>query len=122
MTVALNAGVAKDEAIWVARYGNGLNDKTGELAVKLVSPASFKIPMISIKPMIGHPQGAPPGCRRILGMNDGFRRRRSITRTDPNATLITFPIAASLGGHRAMHLHRLRLEKLRLVIANGAAR
>lgn len=73
-----DAGVAKDEIGYLALHGTAteMNDKTESLAVKLCfGRQAYKIPMSSIKSMIGHPQGASGAAgviAAILGMNHGF--------------------------------------------------
>ncbi|HXV79981.1 MAG TPA: beta-ketoacyl-[acyl-carrier-protein] synthase family protein [Candidatus Binatia bacterium] len=79
MTLAIqDAGICKDEIGYLALHGTStvLNDKTETVAVKLCfGPAAYKIPMSSLKSMIGHPQGASGAAgvvSAILGMNHGF--------------------------------------------------
>jgi 3-oxoacyl-[acyl-carrier-protein] synthase II len=79
MTMAIeDAGVCKDEIGYLALHGTStvLNDKTETLAVKLCfGRGAYRIPMSSLKSMIGHPQGASGAAgvvSAILGMNHGF--------------------------------------------------
>jgi 3-oxoacyl-[acyl-carrier-protein] synthase II len=79
MTTAIqDAGVGKDEIGYLALHGTStvLNDKTETLAVKLCfGQSAYRIPMSSIKSMIGHPQGASGAAgitAAILGMKDRF--------------------------------------------------
>jgi 3-oxoacyl-[acyl-carrier-protein] synthase II len=79
MTLAIqDAGICKDEIGYLALHGTStvLNDKTETLAVKLCfGPAAYKIPMSSLKSMIGHPQGASGAAgvvSAIIGMNHDF--------------------------------------------------
>jgi 3-oxoacyl-[acyl-carrier-protein] synthase II len=73
-----DAGICKDEIGYLALHGTStvLNDKTETLAVKLCfGPAAYKIPMSSLKSMIGHPQGASGAAgvvSAIIGMNHDF--------------------------------------------------
>jgi 3-oxoacyl-[acyl-carrier-protein] synthase II len=76
MTVAVqDAGITKDEIGYLALHGTStlLNDKTETTAVKLCfGGLAYKIPMSSIKSLIGHPQGASGAAgvvAAILGMN-----------------------------------------------------
>jgi 3-oxoacyl-[acyl-carrier-protein] synthase II len=79
MAIAIqDAGIGKDEIGYLALHGTStvLNDKTESLAVKLCfGKQAYRIPMSSLKSMIGHPQGASGAAgvvSAILGMNDGF--------------------------------------------------
>jgi 3-oxoacyl-[acyl-carrier-protein] synthase II len=79
MTIAIqDARICKDEIGYLALHGTStvLNDKTESLAVKLCfGKDAYRIPMSSVKSMIGHPQGASGAAgvvSAILGMNDGF--------------------------------------------------
>jgi 3-oxoacyl-[acyl-carrier-protein] synthase II len=79
MTLAIqDAGICKDEIGYLALHGTStvLNDKTETLAVKLCfGRNAYRIPMSSLKSMIGHPQGASGAAgvvSAILGINDGF--------------------------------------------------
>jgi 3-oxoacyl-[acyl-carrier-protein] synthase II len=79
MTIAIqDARICKDEIGYLALHGTStvLNDKTESLAVKLCfGQDAYRIPMSSLKSMIGHPQGASGAAgvvSTILAMNDGF--------------------------------------------------
>jgi len=79
MTMALqDAGVAKEEIGYIALHGTStvLNDKTETQAIRLCfGPAAYRIPMSSIKSMIGHPQGASGAAglvAALFAMKDGF--------------------------------------------------
>ena len=79
MTIAIqDAGICKDEIGYLALHGTStvLNDKTESLAVKLCfGQDAYRIPMSSLKSMIGHPQGASGAAgvvSTVLAMNDGF--------------------------------------------------
>jgi 3-oxoacyl-[acyl-carrier-protein] synthase II len=77
-TAVRDSGLAKDEVGYVALHGTStvLNDRIETQALRLCfGNRASRIPMSSIKSMIGHPQGASGAAGvagAILGMNDGF--------------------------------------------------
>ena len=132
MSVAIeDAGVAKDEVGYLALHGTAteLNDKTESLAVKLCfGRQAYKIPMSSIKSMIGHPQGASGAAgvvAAILGMNYGFLPPTiNYQEPDPECDLDYIPnrgIAKSVDV-ALCNCIGFGSKNSALVIANGAAR
>jgi 3-oxoacyl-[acyl-carrier-protein] synthase II len=93
-----DAGVAKDEIGYLSLHGTStlLNDKVETIAAKLCfGRRAERIPMSSIKSMIGHPQGASGAAgvvATVLGMRHGFLPPTiNYEETDPDCDLDYIP-------------------------------
>jgi 3-oxoacyl-[acyl-carrier-protein] synthase II len=93
-----DAGVAKDEIGYMSLHGTStlLNDKIETIAAKLCFGLfAERIPMSSIKSMIGHPQGASGAAgvvATLLGMRYGYLPPTiNYEETDPDCDLNYIP-------------------------------